>query len=307
MTDTASISVREGRWPEDESDLQALRTTVFVREQGVPVEIEWDGQDALAQHVIAEIDGEMAGCGRLLPDGRIGRLAVLLRYRGQGIGAQLLDALIKLSYASGLPQVHLHAQSDAVPFYTRAGFDSRGEPFYEAGIEHLDMHRALDYRDCEHNLTGITYPQPFAQLVIAQARLARRELAILSPTLDHRIFHDRELSAALGTLMRGGRRNRLRILVGDPRPLVQRGHSLLQLARRLPSRVELRSLREHPDWDGDTAILRDRDSLLALPSQDTKLGFYRPGDRGRCESALLRYETLWNASRVDPELRALSL
>jgi hypothetical protein len=100
---------------------------------------------------------------------------------------------------------------------------------------------------------------------------------------------------------------RLQILVQDARSMVQRGHRLLKLARRLPSSVELRRLKEHPDWDGDTLLIRDRDSLLALPGSERDPGFYRPGDRARCASAIARFEELWRAGEVDPEFRALSL
>jgi hypothetical protein len=69
----------------------------------------------------------------------------------------------------------------------------------------------------------------------------------------------------------------------------------------------MRKLREHPDWDGDTLVVRDRDGLLALPGSDTDPGFYRPGDRARCESVISRFDELWRAAEVDPEFRALSI
>jgi predicted GNAT family N-acyltransferase len=307
MTEQSDVVIREARWPADAEALQGIRSAVFIIEQGVPRRIEWDGQDASATHVIAHAGEHPVGCGRLLPDGRIGRLAVLSSYRGQHIGARLLDLLVTIARRRADMSVYLHAQADAVAFYERAGFQPRGEPFEEAGIQHLDMYLDLDYRDCDEPLVKLRYPQPFAQLVVAQARLARRELRILSPRLDGRVFDNEELEDAIRSLLRQGRMSRVQILVQDARSMVQRGHRLLKLARRLPSSVEMRKLREHPDWNGDTLVVRDRDSLLALPAGDTDPGFYRPGDRARCQSEIARFDELWRVAEVDPEFRALSI
>jgi len=302
------VTVRQARWPDDANSLEALRREVFIEEQGVPRDIEWDGRDADAVHVLAEQEnGPVIGCGRLLADGRIGRLAVRRTRRGEGIGAAMLARLVDLAQQRGAAEVYLHAQASAVAFYERAGFAARGAPFEEAGIEHQDMHRALDYRNWNDTIVGLRYPAPFDQLVIAQARLARRELAILSPDLDPRLFSRDELSDALRALAREHRQALIRVLVMDARALLGRGHALLSLARRMPSKLSIRRLSEHPDWDGDTQVIRDRDSLLALPATARDPGFYRPGDRARSETELGRFEELWRAGIVDPELRALSL
>ena len=307
VADRGSVNVREATWPDDEPALEALRRRVFIEEQGVPREIEWDGRDGDARHVIAEVDGGAVGCGRILPGGRIGRLAVLPPWRDRGVGRALLDALLDLARQDGLPDVHLHAQSAAIAFYQRAGFHPRGEPFDEAGIAHVDMHRDLDYSDLDRDLVRVRYPAPFDALVVAQARLARRELAVLSPRLDPRVFDREPFHAALRTLIRRERQALVRVLVMDARALTARGHGLLELARRAPTKVAIRRLKEHPDWNGDTQVLRDRDSLLALPGGERDPGFYRPGDRARCETARGRFDELWRAGVVDPEFRALSI
>lgn len=307
MTEGSDITLREALWPADAEALRAIRQAVFIEEQGVPRDIEWDGRDAQARHVLASRGDGVIGCGRLLPDGRIGRLAVTASQRRAGHGARLLHALLGLARESGLPRVYLHAQVEAVDFYQRAGFEVRGEPFVEAGITHIDMSLDLDYRDHEQTLTGLRYPQPFAQLAIAQARLARREIRILSPQLDPRVFEHEDFLSGLRSLLREGRGSRIRIIVGDARSLAQRGHRLLSLARRLPSGIEMRRLAEHPDWNGDTQIIRDRDSLLALPGDAAAGGFYRPEDRPRCATEIGRYEELWRAAVADPEFRALSI
>ena len=138
---SSRVSVRIADWNGDRAALRAVREQVFVREQGVPVELEWDAFDPLSQHVVAEAARQAIGTGRLLPDGHIGRMAVLESWRGQGVGSHLLEALLRLAQSRGLRRVRLNAQSRAVAFYARHGFIAEGEEFIEAGIAHRSMWR----------------------------------------------------------------------------------------------------------------------------------------------------------------------
>jgi len=121
-----------------------IREQVFCIEQNIPLDLEWDEMDAVCQHAVARAtDGTPVGTGRLLPDGHIGRMAVLQSLRGQGIGGRILETLIVHATARGLAEVVLHAQESAVGFYLRHGFACEGEPFMEAGIPHRTMRRRL--------------------------------------------------------------------------------------------------------------------------------------------------------------------
>jgi len=134
------FSVREAVWPTDAEALKAIREEVFVYEQDVPPELEWDGEDARCRHVLAlATKGEAIGTGRLLPDGQIGRMAVRKSWRGRGVGGALLQALVAQARTAGLAQCHLHAQVSAIPFYEKHGFTARGEVFMDANIPHRDM------------------------------------------------------------------------------------------------------------------------------------------------------------------------
>ncbi|TMS58840.1 GNAT family N-acetyltransferase [Imbroritus primus] len=136
-----------GRWDEVGTVAGAIRTRVFVEEQGVPAELEWDAADADCWHAIAtDAQGVPVGTGRLLPDGHIGRMAVLAEARGSGVGMAILQALIAQARILGYAEVVLHAQTHAEAFYRRAGFVREGEIFMEAGIEHITMRLALDGR-----------------------------------------------------------------------------------------------------------------------------------------------------------------
>ena len=130
-------------WPA----VAALRTRVFVEEQGVPAEIEQDAHDATAVHALAEDDeGRVVATGRLLVrDGQavIGRMAVDAGARGRGYGAAVLAELHRQADALGLTEVELHAQLPARGFYERAGYTAVGGVYEEAGIAHVTMRRRL--------------------------------------------------------------------------------------------------------------------------------------------------------------------
>lgn len=144
MTERPNIRIRLVAWSEHADSLRQVRETVFVHEQGVPAELELDEYDATAVHALAEdAAGRPVGAGRLLPDGHIGRLAVLAQMRGLGLGRALLDALVEAAAQRGHSEAVLNAQAQAIDFYLRAGFSLSSEPFMEAGIEHREMRKPL--------------------------------------------------------------------------------------------------------------------------------------------------------------------
>ncbi|MEO8159132.1 MAG: GNAT family N-acetyltransferase [Betaproteobacteria bacterium] len=143
MKPAASISVREADWHGDRDILKTIREEVFVYEQGVPTALEWDEFDVLAWHVVALAAGDAIGTGRLLPDGHIGRMAVLRAWRGRGAGSALLTSLMQIARSLGMKRVQLNAQVQALPFYLSHNFRIEGEEFLDAGIAHRRMGRNL--------------------------------------------------------------------------------------------------------------------------------------------------------------------
>ena len=140
----SSFRVRLARWPDDADALRAIRRMVFVDEQNVPEALEWDGIDGECRHAIAEdAQGDAIGCARLLPDGHIGRMAVLATWRGRGVGSALLVALVDLARTLGHARVLLNAQTHALPFYARHGFAAFGDEYDDAGIPHRAMAKTL--------------------------------------------------------------------------------------------------------------------------------------------------------------------
>lgn len=129
-----------GDWDMQREHAQALREEVFVAEQGVPLELEWDDMDAVCLHAVAYDDaGNPIGTGRLLPDGHIGRMAVKKSARGAGVGSAILSMLMQHAKRRGDRAVALNAQTHAAPFYGRHGFVREGEEFMDAGIAHIAM------------------------------------------------------------------------------------------------------------------------------------------------------------------------
>ncbi len=130
-------------WEKARELVSPIRFEVFVREQGVPAEIELDDQDAVSLHAVGLVAEKAVATGRLLPDGHIGRMAVLERWRGRGIGGAILATLIDAARRRGDREVALSAQVHAVRFYSAHGFRPVGEAYIEAGIDHQAMVRTL--------------------------------------------------------------------------------------------------------------------------------------------------------------------
>ncbi|MFY8120349.1 MAG: GNAT family N-acetyltransferase [Burkholderiaceae bacterium] len=139
-----AIEVRLGAWIDLRDEAAPIRYAVFVDEQKVPAEIELDDWDALSLHALAlDAQGRVLGTGRLLPDGHIGRMAVLQSARGQGVGTALLRALLQAARARGDREVVLSAQTHAMPFYEKAGFIAEGDEYDDAGIPHRQMRLSM--------------------------------------------------------------------------------------------------------------------------------------------------------------------
>jgi predicted GNAT family N-acyltransferase len=137
-----NIRVRVADWHKDNSEIRRIRESVFIAEQSVPPELEWDAEDADAVHFLA-LEGDYAvGTARLLPDGEIGRVSVLKDWRGLKVGDRLMEAVIAQANSLGLVEQKLSAQVHATAFYEHHGFKVVSGEFLEVGIPHVDMIRA---------------------------------------------------------------------------------------------------------------------------------------------------------------------
>lgn len=131
-------------WEQAQPVAGPLRFAIFVGEQNVPAGIELDDMDAKCMHAVAfDVDGKPIGTGRLLPDGHIGRMAVVKEWRRRGVGAEILTALIGEARKRGQKEVIVSAQLQAAEFYREHGFVADGKVYPEAGILHQKMVKKL--------------------------------------------------------------------------------------------------------------------------------------------------------------------
>ncbi len=136
--------LRIGGWLELRKAASAVRRAVFIEEQSIPESLEWDDADPDSLHAVIFEEGRAVATGRLLPDGRIGRMAVLSAWRSRGLGGRVLEALVEMAFDRGDRRVFLDAQCHAEGFYRQHRFVSEGEPFDDAGIAHRRMSRLPD-------------------------------------------------------------------------------------------------------------------------------------------------------------------
>lgn len=315
-------------WSERHAVLEDIRRRVFIDEQGVPAEVERDGRDAEARHFLAVDEaGQYVGCGRLLPSGQIGRLAVLPERRGSGVGARLLALAVAEAREQGQTLVFLNAQVQAEEFYRRAGFVPVGEPFMEAGLPHQRMELKLPIPFQASGAVAAPVvreeaPHPDADSgavvsrrgeracrdgVVDVAGHATREICIYSQLLDHALFDDEAVVDALSAFVRSGPPARLRVLIQSSSVIVSRGHRLVELARRLPSKVEVRLVPGELADDQRCYVTADERALLLLPDASVYQGFSNGYDPVEATRLVEGFNYLWERSHPDPELRTLSL
>lgn len=136
--------IKKTSWNENKNALSEIRRKVFIDEQNVPEELEWDNHDQNCTHIlVTDEDNNAIACGRLKADGHIGRMAVLKSYRSMGIGSSILKKLLNHAESLNIEKVYLHAQISAVSFYEKQGFKVISEEFMDAGIAHKSMEKKI--------------------------------------------------------------------------------------------------------------------------------------------------------------------
>jgi len=319
MQANSGFFVAPANYHSDLAALRAVRETVFVQEQQVPLELEWDALDPDSAHVLARDDnGRPIGTGRLTPEHKIGRMAVLAPWRGKGVGAALLLALIDEARRRGWEDVSLHAQVDAVGFYRHYGFEPYGERFVEAGIDHQSMRKTLEPMAARTSAAAAAPESEPSQAVESLAEAvaavldiianARTLLCVYSRDLDPDLFGHSEVLDALRAFATAHPGAEVRALVQEPERVVQLGHPLLTLAQRLSSHFALRTPTEEVDVQYPGAyVFSDRGGFYFRP-----LGVRYEGEASRCRPARARqlrsaFEPVWERSRECTEFRALAI
>jgi predicted GNAT family N-acyltransferase len=316
---TTDFSIAPADFDRELADLRAVRETVFVVEQQVPPELEADALDPHCRHVLArDREGAPIGTGRLTPQHRIGRMAVLPEWRGRGVGAAMLQSLIDLARELRYPEVELHAQLSAVGFYEKFGFTAEGEEFEEAGIRHRTMRRVIPPFSTGNRAPLAPVPESREQAVESlQETLAlslqivqqsRRRLWIYARGLEPVLYGNAELFEAIKRFVLGARGAELRVLLHDPVAAVRDGHALVALSQRLPSSVLFRVPEAEQDLQYAGAfLLSDSGGYLHRPIASRFEGSADLHAPGRQRQLRDYFEQVWERSLPSPELRPLGL
>lgn len=320
-------------WPAAKDEASAIRHKVFIEEQGVSTEEEWDEYDHQAWHLLAyatasadeqaleiidaakQLPSRSAlGCARLIPCNnsnqsslekaiKVTRMAVVKEARGLGVGSQLLMRAERIAREQDYSLLYLDAQVSAVEFYKAHGFNSEGEIFMDAGIEHLRMTKSLKSDVIRFN----SLDQAMA-LISKHCKQANKQVDIFSQNLNKLIYANEELVSQLSSLARSGRDSRVRILVQDTRALAKSRHPLVTLCQRLPSHMEIKRYLEGAKQEDIAYICCDRSHLVYFADEENIEGFARLDARPESQKILEEFDYLWQKqSCYDPNLKRFSL
>ncbi|MEO8810317.1 MAG: GNAT family N-acetyltransferase [Rhodanobacter sp.] len=310
------VEIADWSREEQRSALLDLRHTVFIQEQGVSEQRERDGLDADCWHVLARDEtGQPIGCGRLASAHKIGRMAVLPDWRGQGVGVALLRELITRARSQGWSEVALDAQVSAIGFYERAGFEPHGDEFQDAGMAHRAMRLALTRNDHQP-------PSPLRDIgalpattgnEVAAARQqiladARHRLALRLPRLANETYaSDAELDQ-IRRIATSGRSALIRILLHDPEAALRDDHRLITLAQRLPSSIQIRVPLDEVDLGWASAcLLNDAGGYLFLPEAERPQGRAARAHRANAAPLQQHFDEVWNRSERASMLQTLDI
>jgi predicted GNAT family N-acyltransferase len=314
------IDIEQTSWAASSAELSQLRHEVFVDEQGVSEQEEFDGEDDRATHWIAYGGGgKVLGCARLCDD-KVGRMAVRESERSKGVGSALMRNIIRYASANEMESLQLNAQSHAVPFYEGMYFEADGEEFTEAGLPHMHMvltlKRFLDPK--------VTPPLPdiaaedrerlpldalslFREQALVLVSKAHRQIRIFSKQLDPGIYGSEDFYRALFDFGRSHPYAEIHVLVRNVQPLVQNGHRLLHLSHHLPSRVQIRRLDREIGTMHTEFMVIDQSGVLYNQSADQYAGYAVYHSPLKAMELIHDFDDMWEHSDPDPELRRLPI
>lgn len=304
-------------------DLEALhqiRTSVFVIEQQIPPEEEFDALDSQCHHVIArDVERRAIGTGRLSPEGKIGRLAVLPEWRRQGVGQSLLRALIEKARTLGLGAVSANAQVAALDFYQKFGFTPQGDSFVEAGIPHRNVWLALEpvAKSARPQAQPRNPSIPAARLDTLESAIdaslqlignARRELSIYSRDLEYGLYGQNQIVEALKRFALNHKNSTVQIIIQEPENLRGQTHPVLELAQRLTSHFSIRTPVEAEDINNLSAfLLNDSDGYLFRLLGNRYEGHWSANLPAQNRQLREEFERIWQRSLPCAEFRALGI
>ncbi|MEQ9546629.1 MAG: GNAT family N-acetyltransferase [Marinobacter sp.] len=317
------LRIRKYSWPLAPAAIRDIRQRVFVEEQNVPPDLEWDDTDDIADHYLALTeDNEPVGVARVFSTleetAHIGRMAVLPAFRSKGVGKALLRHLI--TETSRFAELKLSAQEYAIPFYQRSGFHVCSDLYDDAGIPHVDMrclspelvasesdrkHPMMLGKDRDSWL--FESESSMISLLDSMTGQATQRLWLYDRLLEHDLYDRYRFRELLSALARRHRLSEVRLLIHEDKPLVKRRHQIVELMKRLPSRIELRLINDGYPIEDQPFLLADREGVIYRHDFYKPEGFANFADGGRVKLLGEAFQRMWDASRNSLELRELPL
>lgn len=305
----------------DFAALREVRNLVFVVEQQIPPEVEFDEFDGQCHHFLArDLQGQPIGTGRLSPEGKLGRLAVVREWRHQGVGQSLVRIMIEKARQLGLTTMTASAQLAVLDFYTKLGFTPVGAVFTEAGIPHqtvtfvvqpLETTARIPLKPRRPSVEAMRLDDLEATAVATQQLIlqSRRQVCIYSRELDRALYGNTVIVEALKQFAIHHRNGSgVQILIQDPSALHRQRHPVIELAQRLPSHFLIRSPIEAEDLQSLSAfVVNDCDGYLFRLQDNRYEGYWSPHLPARNRQLQEEFDNVWQRSRPCTEFRALGI
>lgn len=305
----SNIKVAGALWNKDRSTLKEIRTEVFVREQGVPEDLEMDNLDATAEHFIAYDNGMPIGCARLIDGKKIGRMAVLASYRGQGVGWQILDHIKRYASQKRYTLLQLSAQCHAYNFYRLSEFKACSTPYEDAGIPHIDMELRTFSKDNElggqyeigkdNNLyhgSNLLEAAGYFDMALSQCS---KSIVLALNDLSHPLCNHKHLLDKIKQSAKSNRHFKVYILIASYHTSYNE-HPIFRLAERLPSFIEIKqcnnSFSNH--FVIDTTCWFELDGIVSRICYS---------DRAKTKHFMERFNTWWQSAKAISSARRLSI
>ncbi len=318
--DISDFRVEPADYKADFDGLRAIREAVFIREQNIPEDIEFDSIDPSCHHFIARDNQHNAiGTARLTPDQTIGRMAVLRQWRGKGVGKALLLSVLEKAQKLGFTELTLKAQTEVLGFYKHFGFTPECDIFSVAKIPHQLMRLHLQPvekstrpapkpRETQVDISEISSVAETLSATLQLIEKARRQLCIYSPDLEPALYGNKEFIEAIKQFAINSSGGEAMIIVQDALAVRSQPHPLIDLVQRLPSTFSLRTPVEPDDLQYPSAfVINDRDGYLFRQQSSQYRGVWSPVMPSRNRQLQDDFDSVWQRCRPCTEFRALGI
>lgn len=320
-----TLKFKKYSWQLAPHDIREIRQRVFIDEQHVPPALEWDDTDEISDHYLAMLpDNTPVGVARMFTTlnetAHIGRMAILPEFRGQKIGEALLRHLIHEA-ADNCSELRLSAQQHAISFYQQSGFHVCSDFYEDAGIPHADM-RSLAPALLAKNLGKVTQPMilekdseswlftseaDMTALIDTIAGQAQQRIWLYDRVLHHKLYDRFRFRELVSALARRHPLSEVRLLIHDDQPLIKSRHQIVELMRRMPSRIKLRLVSGEYSTESQPFLLADREGVVYRHNFENPEGFAGFSDSRRVKLLSENYQRMWDAGKNSSELRELPI